>query len=146
MPLDGVVSGRDLNVLTMGRLKELPQYDFTIMLTGLFMAPSSDTYIFYTASDDASYLWLDTNEPNNFTYAKWLQPSSWSLNDAVVKNPGLHATTIEKSTPMLLRGGTYYPIYMVYGQLYGGANFQVWCQTTSGMKMSDFGGNWFNNA
>lgn len=130
----------------MGRLKELPQYDFTLLLVGFFLAPVTSTYTFYTTSDDASYLWLESNEPNNFTFPKLLNPWTWSVDNAIVKNGGLHASATRYSNPISLQAGTYYPIYMVYGQLYGGADFQVKVEEKGGLKMNIFDKNWFNNA
>lgn len=70
---------------------------------GFFLAPTTDTYTFYTNSDDASYLWIGDIAVSGFTTA-----------NALVNNGGLHGLQ-EASGSIELVEGTYYPIRIQAG-------------------------------
>jgi hypothetical protein len=82
--------------------------NFSCQWLGYFKPTTTETYTFYTSSDDASYAWVGDNAISGFT----------TLN-AVVKNGGLHGT-IEQSGTIDLTAGVYYPIRIQFGELNGG--------------------------
>lgn len=87
----------------------IPEYT-SIEWRGFFLAPTTDTYTFYTASDDASYLWIGDVAVSGFT-----------TSNALVNNGGLHGLQ-EASGSIALVEGTYYPIRIQAGnnQVTGG--------------------------
>jgi hypothetical protein len=82
--------------------------NFSCQWLGYFKPATTETYTFYTSSDDASYAWIGDNALSGFT----------TLN-AVVKNGGLHGTT-EVSGTIALTAGVYYPIRIQFGEQSGG--------------------------
>jgi hypothetical protein len=76
---------------------------------GYFKASTTENYTFYTASDDASYLWIGSNATAGFTTA-----------NATVNNGGLHGSIEVTSSPVSLVAGTYYPIRVQFGENAGG--------------------------
>lgn len=81
---------------------------YSWMWLGYFLAPSSGTYTFYTASDDASHLWIGSNAITGYTTA-----------NATVNNGGLHGV-IEVSGTIALTAGVYYPMRVMFGENGGG--------------------------
>jgi hypothetical protein len=81
---------------------------FSCQWLGYFKPTTSETYTFFTSSDDASYMWIGANAQTGFTTA-----------NATVNNGGLHGTT-EKSGSITLTAGVYYPIRIQFGELSGG--------------------------
>jgi hypothetical protein len=89
--------------------------NFSVMWTGYFYAPSGGQYRFGTASDDGSYLWIGDKAIND-----------WRVVTADVQNGGPHGLTpIENTTDVLMVGGRWYPIRMVFGEFTGGAVFSM---------------------
>lgn len=82
--------------------------NFSCQWLGYFKPTTSETYTFFTSSDDASYVWVGSNAVTGFTTA-----------NAVVNNGGLHGNT-EKFGSIALTAGTYYPIRIQFGELNGG--------------------------
>jgi hypothetical protein len=72
--------------------------------TGYFKAPTDGTYTFYTASDDASYLWIGSAAVSGYT-----------TGNALVNNGGLHAT-VARSGSVYLLANVYYPIRIQFGE------------------------------
>jgi hypothetical protein len=72
--------------------------------TGYFKAPADGTYTFYTASDDASHLWIGATAVSGFT-----------TGNALVNNGGLHGWR-GASGAIYLTQGSYYPIRIQYGE------------------------------
>jgi len=72
---------------------------------GYFRASSTENYTFYTASDDASYVWIGANALAGFTTA-----------NANVNNGGLHGPSEVASSPISLTAGVYYPIRIQFGE------------------------------
>jgi hypothetical protein len=72
---------------------------------GYFKASSTENYTFYTASDDASYVWIGANALAGFTTA-----------NANVNNGGLHGPDEVQSSPISLTAGVYYPIRIQFGE------------------------------
>jgi hypothetical protein len=81
---------------------------YSWMWLGYFLAPTTGTYTFYTASDDASHLWIGSNALTGYTTA-----------NATVNNGGLHGT-VERSGTTSLTAGIYYPIRIMFGENGGG--------------------------
>jgi hypothetical protein len=82
--------------------------NFSCQWLGYFKPTTSETYTFYTSSDDASYVWIGNNAVSGFT-----------TGNSTVNNGGLHGT-IEKSGTATLVAGTYYPLRIQFGELSGG--------------------------
>jgi len=82
--------------------------NFSCQWLGYFKPTTTQTYTFYTSSDDASYMWIGSNAQSGFT----------TLN-ATVKNGGLHGQ-VEQSGTASLTAGVYYPIRIQFGELSGG--------------------------
>lgn len=82
--------------------------NFSCQWLGYFKPTTSETYTFFTSSDDASYAWVGANAQTGFTTA-----------NAVVNNGGAHGN-IEKSGSIALTAGVYYPIRIQFGEASGG--------------------------
>jgi hypothetical protein len=76
---------------------------------GYFKASSTESYTFYTSSDDSSLLWIGDNAKVGF-----------SLSNLTVDNRGLHGTQERSSSAISLVAGTYYPIRLQFGEQGGG--------------------------
>jgi hypothetical protein len=98
---------------------------FSVQWLGYFLATTTETYTFYTTSDDASYLWIGSTALQNFT-----------TSNATVNNGGLHGP-IEQSGTSSLVAGTYYPIRMQMGELGGGDVMEVRISTPTIVKTTD---------
>lgn len=81
---------------------------FSCQWLGYFKPATTETYTFFTSSDDASYMWIGATAQSGFT----------TLN-ATVKNGGLHGVQ-EQSGSIALTAGIYYPIRIQFGELNGG--------------------------
>ena len=81
---------------------------FSCQWLGYFKPNTSETYTFFTSSDDASYMWIGSSATTGFSTA-----------NATVNNGGLHGTT-EKSGSIALTAGTYYPVRIQFGENGGG--------------------------
>ncbi len=82
--------------------------NFSCQWLGYFKPTTTETYTFFTSSDDASYVWVGSNTQTGFT-----------TGNSTVNNGGLHGT-LEKSGSIALTAGTYYPIRIQFGELSGG--------------------------
>jgi hypothetical protein len=82
--------------------------NFSCQWLGYFKPTTTETYTFYTTSDDASYVWIGDNAITGFT-----------TTNAIVNNGGLHGAT-EQSGTIALTSGVYYPIRIQFGELSGG--------------------------
>jgi hypothetical protein len=85
--------------------------NFSVQWLGYFKPTTTETYTFFTNSDDASYMWIGANALSGFTTA-----------NATVSNGGLHGNQ-ERSGTSALTAGTYYPVRMQFGELNGGDVF-----------------------
>jgi len=81
---------------------------FSVQWLGYFLPSTSETYTFFTSSDDASYVWIGNNAVTGFTTA-----------NATVDNGGVHAVQ-ERSGIAALTAGVYYPIRIQFGENTGG--------------------------
>ena len=82
--------------------------NFSCQWLGYFKPTTTETYTFFTNSDDASYVWVGSNAQTGFT-----------TGNATVNNGGLHGMQ-EASGSISLTAGTYYPIRIQFGELSGG--------------------------
>lgn len=82
--------------------------NFSIQWLGYFLPATTETYTFFTSSDDASYVWVGSNALSGFTTA-----------NATVNNGGLHGNQ-ETSGTASLTSGVYYPIRIQFGEQGGG--------------------------
>ena len=82
--------------------------NFSCQWLGYFKPTTTETYTFFTASDDASYVWVGATAISGFTTA-----------NPVVNNGGLHGNT-ETFGSISLTAGVYYPIRIQFGELNGG--------------------------
>ena len=82
--------------------------NFSCQWLGYFLPSTTETYTFFTSSDDASYVWVGSNALNGFTTA-----------NAIVNNGGAHGNQ-ERSGTISLTSGVYYPIRIQFGEASGG--------------------------
>ena len=82
--------------------------NFSCQWLGYFLPSTTETYTFFTSSDDASYVWVGSNAISGFT-----------TGNAVVNNGGAHAVQ-ERSGSIALTAGVYYPIRIQFGEAGGG--------------------------
>ena len=82
--------------------------NFSCQWLGYFKPTTTETYTFFTSSDDASYVWVGSNSITGFT-----------TTNSTVNNGGLHGTQ-ERSGSIALTAGTYYPLRVQFGELNGG--------------------------
>lgn len=80
---------------------------YSWMFKGYFVPSTSETYTFYTNSDDASYLWIGVNASGTST-----------TGNALVDNGGGHPLQ-EKSGSVALTAGEIYPVKIVFGENIG---------------------------
>jgi hypothetical protein len=105
------VGGNPATSVQTTSIFEPPQDDgsnFSCQWLGYFKPTTSETYTFFTSSDDASYVWVGGTAISGFT-----------TGNAVVNNGGLHGMQ-EASGSIALTAGTYYPIRIQFGELSGG--------------------------
>ena len=84
---------------------------FSIQWLGYFKPTTTETYTFFTNSDDASYMWIGANALSGFSTA-----------NATVNNGGAHGN-VEVSGTSALTAGVYYPVRMQFGESGGGDVF-----------------------
>ena len=77
---------------------------------GYFRPTTTETYTFYTASDDSSWVWIGNPA---------LSPTS---SNEVVDNSGLH-TNRKRNGTIALTAGLYYPILIYHGNNAGQITF-----------------------
>jgi hypothetical protein len=106
---------------------------FSIQWLGYFLATTTETYTFFTTSDDASYLWVGATALSGFATA-----------NATVNNGGLHGA-VEQSGTAALIAGTYYPIRIQFGENTGGDVMEVRISTPTIAKTTDLSANIFYN-
>jgi len=98
---------------------------------GYFTPSTSETYTFYTTSDDASYLWIGDIAKNGYTTA-----------NATVNNGGLHAPG-ETSGSISLIANRKYPIRIQFGENGGGDIITVSFSTPTISKTTN-GANYYS--
>jgi len=102
---------------------------------GYFKASSTENYIFYTKSDDASYLWIGNNALAGFT-----------TTNANVNNGTPHPETEVTSSPVSLVANTYYPIRIQFGENTGGDIMTVSFSTSTIIKTTNGLGYYYYNS
>jgi hypothetical protein len=120
-------------VYTSLNLSSLPEYS-SIMLTGYFLAPTTDTYTFYTSTDDASYMWIGPNAITGYTHT-----------NAIVQNGGLHGP-VEVSGTVAMTANIYYPFRVMFGNLTGPGTMTVSWASSTQAKTSTWTGKLFYNS
>ena len=85
--------------------------NFSVQWLGYFKPTTTQTYTFFTNSDDASYMWIGANALSGFATA-----------NATVSNGGTHPDQ-ERSGSAALTAEIYYPIRIQFGESGGGDNF-----------------------
>jgi hypothetical protein len=95
---------------------------------GYFKPTTSETYTFYTNSDDASWLWVGSNAKNGYT-----------TSNAIVNNGTEHGS-VEASGTINLIAGTYYPIRIQNGNNSGPGIMSTYFSTPTISKTSVFTG------
>ena len=85
--------------------------NFSVQWLGYFKPTTTETYTFFTNSDDASYMWIGANALSGFTTA-----------NATVSNGGTHGNQ-ERSGSVALTAEAYYPIRIQFGESGGGDVF-----------------------
>jgi hypothetical protein len=78
--------------------------NFSVQWLGYFVPATTETYTFFTTSDDGSFVWVGPNALSGFT-----------TGNAIVKNGGAHAP-VETSGTISLTAGVYYPIRIQFGE------------------------------
>jgi hypothetical protein len=107
--------------------------NFSCEWLGYFLPSTTETYTFFTASDDASYMWIGANALSGFTTA-----------NATVNNGGEHAVQ-ERSGNISLTAGVYYPIRIQFGEAGGGDAMTFNYSTPTITKTTDVTGRVFYN-
>ena len=105
------VGGNPATSVQTTEITEPPTSDgenFSCQWLGYFKPTTTETYTFFTSSDDASYVWVGSNSISGFT-----------TTNSTVNNGGLHGTQ-ERSGTIALTAGTYYPLRIQFGELSGG--------------------------
>lgn len=104
---------------------------YSWMWLGYFYATTTETYTFYTTSDDASYLWIGD-----------LAKTGYTTGNATVNNGGLHGAQ-ERSGTSALTAGTYYPLRIQFGENFGGDNMKVEFSSPSVSRRTNGAGYYF---
>ena len=108
--------------------------NFSVQWLGYFLPSTTETYTFFTSSDDASYVWVGSNAITGF-----------STGNATVNNGGLHGQ-LEKSGTASLTAGVYYPIRIQFGEQGGGDVLTFNFSTATITKTTNVTGRVFYNA
>jgi len=108
--------------------------NFSVQWLGYFKPTTTETYTFFTNSDDASYMWIGENALSGFTTA-----------NATINNGGAHGN-VEVSGTSALTAGIYYPVRMQFGEAGGGDNFGFNYSTPTITKTTNVTGLVFYNS
>ena len=108
--------------------------NFSCQWLGYFLPSTTETYTFFTSSDDASYVWVGSNALTGFTTA-----------NAIVNNGGAHGNQ-ERSGTISLTSGVYYPIRIQFGEASGGDVMTFNYSTPTIPKTTNVTGRVFYNA
>ena len=102
---------------------------------GYFLAPSTGTYNFGIASDDAGYLWIGDTAVSGYT-----------TGNAIVAQPGLRGAAYTYSGNINLTAGVYYPIRFMTGNNGGAGGQYLQWRVGAGAYTTDGTGEYFYNA
>lgn len=100
---------------------------------GYFRPTTTETYTFFTSSDDGSYVWVGDTAVSGYTTA-----------NPVVNNGGSHASQ-ERSGTIALTAGVYYPIRIQTGNGGGPGSFAFNYSTPTITKTSNVSGLMFHD-
>ena len=117
------------STLAVGSIPATTSYQWL----GYFLASTTETYTFYTTSDDGSYLWIGSNAVSGFT-----------TGNALVNNGGEHGS-VEQSGSIALVAGTYYPIRIQTGNNGGPGSHSTAFSTPTITKTTTFTGYIFHD-
>jgi hypothetical protein len=81
--------------------------NYSWLFKGYFIPTTTETYTFYTNSDDASYLWIGVDASGDST-----------TSNALVNNGSTHPLQ-ERSGSVALQANTLYPIKIAFGESVG---------------------------
>ena len=102
---------------------------------GYFLAPSTGTYKFGIASDDAGYLWIGD-----------LAITGYTSSNAIIAQPGLRGAAYTYSGNVRLTAGIYYPIRFMTGNNGGAGGQYLQWSVGGGAYTNDGTGEYFYNA
>ena len=102
---------------------------------GYFLPPTTGVYRFGIASDDAGYLWLGSTATTGYT-----------VNNAIIAQPGLRGAAYTYSRNLLLTAGTYYPMRFMTGNNAGAGGQAVQWSSGGGAFTNDGTGEYFYNS
>ena len=106
---------------------------FSVVWKGYFLPDvTSEKWSFGLNSDDASYMWVG-------------EKGEYTISNANINNGNLHGMYL-KQYDVSLTKGTYYPIQIVFGQNYGGADLQFFYTVDNSERRYDFNGKFFKEA
>jgi len=105
----------------------------SVQWLGYFVPSTTETYTFFTNSDDASYLWIGANAVSGFT-----------TGNALINNGGVHAA-VEVSATIALTAGVRYAIRIQTGNGGGPGSHATSFSTPTIAKTSAFTGRIFYN-
>ena len=116
-------------------LLSIPNLNTTISIQylGYFIPSTTESYTFYTTSDDASYMWVGQQALSGYT-----------TSNAIVNNGSNHAE-IERSGTIPLNAGQKYPVRIQSGNGGGPGSFSAAYSTATIFKNSNFTGLIFFN-
>ena len=106
---------------------------FSCQWLGYFLPSTTETYTFYLASDDGSYLWIGANALTGFT-----------TSNCLINNGGGHGVS-EVSGTISLTAGVYYPIRIQFGEMSGGDQMDFNFSTATIAKTTNVTGRVFYN-
>lgn len=107
--------------------------DFSRQWLGYFRPLTTETYTFYLASDDCSWMWIGSNAVSGYTRA-----------NATVNNGGLHGF-VETSGTAALTAGVYYPVRIQFGEHQVADQMDFNYSTATIVKTTDVTGKVFYN-
>lgn len=103
---------------------------YSVIWEGYFLPDMDGKWTFGLNSDDSSYMWIGEKQEGYFT------------NNANINNNGLHGMVLVTCDEVLTKG-RYYPIKIIFGQNYGGADLQFFYSINNSEKIYDFNGKLF---
>jgi hypothetical protein len=101
---------------------------------GYFLPPSTGTYNFGMASDDAGYLWIGDTAVSGYT-----------TSNAIIAQPGLRGAAYTYSGNINLTAGVYYPIRFMTGNNAGNGGQYLQWRVGAGAYTNDGTGEYFYN-